>query len=260
MLKRFFRDAQSVATSRHVTCLALVEAMQEPGCALCRLQRQKSQRYVASLLNTAVSDVEQRDAWRHAKGFCSWHASMATELPHSAGSLAILYDDVLNHEIKQLARVLTSRPALRRWIPYSGRRFVRRMRRWLQAWQQHRLCPACHLWHAQEPLYIAVLLDNWQEPKLAAAFAQSGGLCWAHTRRVAAQGMAHAHIQAFLEAQQARLQELQADLQEFIRKLDYRFAHHPYGSEADAWQRAMALFTSASGCPGNAGPTSPPEA
>jgi hypothetical protein len=51
--------------------------------------------------------------------------------------------------------------------------------------------------------------------------------------------MRHAHLQAVLTVQQAHLQTLQDELQAFIRKLDYRFAHQPYGREADAWRRMV---------------------
>src|SRR5215510_10119490 len=41
-----------------------IEALQTPGCALCHMAQRKSQRYVETLLNEAVTDVDQRDAWR----------------------------------------------------------------------------------------------------------------------------------------------------------------------------------------------------
>ena len=49
-------------------------------------------------------------------------------------------------------------------------------------------------------------------------------------------------LQAVLAAQQVHLQRLQDELHEFIRKLDYRLARQPYGREADAWRRAVALY------------------
>ncbi|MHB1652561.1 MAG: DUF6062 family protein [Desulfitobacteriaceae bacterium] len=36
-----------------------------------------------------------------------------------------------------------------------------------------------------------------------------------------------------------RLTELRAELQEFIRKQDYRYSHEPLGKEKDAWKHAM---------------------
>jgi hypothetical protein len=47
---------------------------------------------------------------------------------------------------------------------------------------------------------------------------------------------------------------LHGELGEFIRKQDYRFAHEAYGSEADAWQRAIALLVGMNGEPDAARP------
>jgi hypothetical protein len=67
----------------------------------------------------------------------------------------------------------------------------------------------------------------------------------------------HAHLQNVLAAQQVHLQRLQGDLQEFIRKLDYRLARQPYGREADAWQRVVALYVGVCSGQGNAGKDAP---
>ncbi len=94
---------------------------------------------------------------------------------------------------------------------------------------------------------MTVLLDDWHQPTLTMAFAQSGGLCLPHMARLMAHGANHANLPAWLTAQQERLQTLQAELREFIRKQDYHFAHASYGSEADAWQRVVALFVGTGG-------------
>jgi hypothetical protein len=257
MLKRLVSRSSRLTASRSLIRLALVEALQAPECALCHLAWHQSQRYVDTLLNEAITDVDQRDAWRRARGLCSWHAWMATQTPHSAGSLAILYADVLHHDVTRLAALATPEPVApgrpwRRW-----RRLAKRRQDWLATWQYSQPCPVCRLWLEQERLYIDVLLDTWHEPELAPAFAASRGLCWPHTLRLVEQGASHAHLPAVLTAQLACLQALQHELQEFIRRLDYRFAHQPYGRAADAWRRAMALYVGAHGGPGNTRPSTP---
>jgi hypothetical protein len=232
----------------------LIEILPQRGCGFCYLARVKSQRYVETLLDTAVIDVARRDAWRAAKGLCPWHAGMALEVPQSASSLAILYEDVLDHELRHLAR-LTASEASTRWLRARYRqRLAQRLQRWLRAWQQRDLCPVCRLWQTYEQLCMAVLLDDWHNPALMQAFTQSSGLCLPHTVRLVTHGMAHRHLVAFLAAQQARLQTVHGELRAFIRKQDYRFAHEAYGSEADAWQRVMALLVGINGEPGTARP------
>jgi hypothetical protein len=166
---------------------------------------------------------------------------MALHIPHSAGSLAILYDDLLRHELAQLASLSSPGPARRRW-PWRHH-IAQRLGRWLQEWQYRSACQACTLWQEHEQLYSMVLLDTWTTAGFSQAFATSTGLCWPHLLRVVEHGLTHPNLPAVLVAQQACLQALQHDLQEFIRKLDYRFARQRYGREADAWQRVVRLYT-----------------
>jgi hypothetical protein len=251
MLKRLLSAFSPDTTANKLLRLDWIEALQTPGCALCHMAQRKSQRYVETLLNEAVTDVDQRDTWRAARGLCHWHAWMATETPHSGGSLAILYADVLHRDLEHLAVLTAAVPATRRWR--SQRSLAQRLQGWLRSWRQQRPCPVCCLWREQERLYLHVLLDDWQEPGLAQAFAASSGLCWRHTLHLVEQGRQHAHVQAVLTAQQVHLQRLQDELHEFIRKLDYRLARQPYGREADAWRRVIALYAGGTGWAGQRG-------
>ena len=65
------------------------------------------------------------------------------------------------------------------------------------------------------------------------------------------------HLPAVLAAQQVHLQKLQEELNEFIRRLDYRLARQPYGREADAWRRVVALYVGVRGGQGSAGQDGP---
>lgn len=245
MLNRLINRTSAQPTARNVLRQELIDALKYPGCALCQLAQHKSQRYIETLLDTAVIDVEQRDDWRHAKGFCAWHAHMALSLPQSSSSLAILYEDLLRHEMAQVVPLIRSE-LMSRWRFGRSRRALRqRIQHWLRAWRQPRVCPVCRLWQEQEQLCLSVLLDNWLDPELAQAFGQSDGLCVPHTARLIAQGSHHARLPAILAAQQEHMQALHDDLREFIRKQDYRFAHEPFGREANAWQRVVALLVGA---------------
>src|SRR5262245_4706902 len=255
MLKRLLAPFSPDTTANRLLSLDWIEALQTPGCALCHLGQRKSQRYVETLLNEAVTDVDQRDTWREARGLCHWHAWMATEMPHSGGSLAILYADVLCHDLEQLAALTATASATRRWR--SRRSLAHRLQGWLRSRRHQRPCPVCDLWREQERLYLYVFLDDWQEPGLAQAFTASSGLCWRHTLRLVEQGKQHMHLQAVLAAQQVHLQRLQDELHEFIRKLDYRLARQPYGREADAWRRVVTLYVGVRGGQGSEGQDAP---
>lgn len=240
ILQRLFPVARADG-SHHLLRDEFIETLQQPDCALCVLARNKSQRYIEALLDTAVMDVEHRDAWRLAKGLCPAHAYMTIEMSQRSASLAILYEDVLGHEIAALTPLTAPERSRLGW--HARRRWGQRVRHWLRAWQERMPCSVCQLWQEQERLYIAVLLDDWHDVALTRAFSQSCGLCLPHVARLIAGGATHRHLSAVLAVQHKCFHALHDDLREFLRKQDYRFAHEPYGSDADAWRRAVRLLS-----------------
>jgi hypothetical protein len=236
--RRMFDRRQ--ASSSHLTRQDLIAAMREPGCAFCRLAWRKSLRYVETLLETAVMDVDQRNDWRYTGGFCPVHAEMALTLPHAAGSLAILYEDVLQYEMTGLFDLFTD--ATCSWWQRRRQRMQQRVQQWLQVRQKRAACQVCRTWQTQEHLYWTVLLDGGKDDEMIRTFTQSDGLCFPHTASLLQSYASHAHLPVVLAAQQQCLQRLHGELSAFIRKQDYRFAHEPYGQEADAWKRVMACL------------------
>ncbi|WP_089719758.1 DUF6062 family protein [Candidatus Entotheonella palauensis] len=234
--RRLFNRRQ--APSTNLIRQELVEAMQEPGCALCGLAQQKSSRYVETLLETAVMDVDQRDDWRYAGGFCQLHAEMALTIPNAAGSLAILYEDVLQYEMAGLPDLEVNRS----WWQRHRQGVKRRVQQWLYKRQERAGCPVCRTWQTQEHLYWAVLLDDGDQDDVMRVFIESDGLCIPHTVSLIEFGSTHIHLPAVLAAQRQCLQHLHGHVKAFIRKQDYRFVHEPYGEEADAWQRVVACL------------------
>ncbi len=218
----------------------LIEAIREAGCPLCKLAQRKCLRYVETLLETAIMDVDQRDDWRYAGGFCPTHADMALTLPNAPGSLAILYEDVLQYEMAALSKLLPG--ATLSWWQRRGKEVKPRVQNWLHARQQRSGCPICRTWQTQEHLYWAVWLDHGDNGAVMDVFTQSGGLCMSHTVSLLQFGAAHQHLPAVLAAQCQCLQRLHGDVKTFIRKQDYRYVRESYGDEADAWQRVVACL------------------
>jgi hypothetical protein len=132
-------------TANKLLRLDWIEALQTPGCALCHMGQRKSQRYVETLLNEAVTDVDQRDTWREARGLCHWHAWIATETPHSAGSVAILYADVLHCDLEHLAALTAAVPTTRRWL--SQRSLAQRLQGLLRADYTMLRADTCEMTH-----------------------------------------------------------------------------------------------------------------
>jgi hypothetical protein len=95
----------SDTTANKLLRLDWIEALQTPGCALCHMSSAQKPALCRNAAERGGYRCDQRDSWRELWGLCHWHAWMATETPHSAGSLAILYADVLRHDFEHLAEL-----------------------------------------------------------------------------------------------------------------------------------------------------------
>lgn len=77
---------------------------------------------------------------------------------------------------------------------------------------------------------------------LVQRFRNSSGLCLPHFRMALEEAEDRKAVETLIEVQRARMTALLAELEEYLRMHDYRYAHEPYGSEKDSWLRALKLF------------------
>ena len=75
-----------------------------------------------------------------------------------------------------------------------------------------------------------------------AALAASDGLCLPHLRRALELVRTESAFESLLAVTRERLLELQSELDEFIRKHDYRFQSEGFDSEGDSWLRAIGII------------------
>jgi hypothetical protein len=100
-------------------------------------------------------------------------------------------------------------------------------------------CPACEIAEDEARRTGDVLRSNLGEAEIEQAYRLAGGLCLPHLREVL--GRARGRETATLRSWQlAACRDLRGQLDELIRKHDYRFQGEPIGAEGDAWVRAVA--------------------
>ncbi|MGC1375177.1 MAG: DUF6062 family protein [Anaerolineales bacterium] len=83
--------------------IAFVEACNQPGCPLCRIEHDAVLKYIAGLFHEQVNDFNLRDRLRDSLGFCPIHAYFVVdELPGNALGIAILYQDLIKFAMHHL--------------------------------------------------------------------------------------------------------------------------------------------------------------
>jgi len=217
---------------RDSTAFEVREALGETGCPVCRLAVRSVGRWLASVAYEQVNDIALRTELRAARGFCNVHAHRWLRDVHSVLGTAIVYQDLLRAGLRELDGVTAGRGGLWRALrgPASS--------------DTAGDCPACRMQTEAEERYLSALLATLAvEPE---ALDMSEGVCLRHTRAALRSGRPGAER----IAQQTRtvMERLLAQLDEVIRKEDYRFRHEPRTEdERTANARAISAVAGADG-------------
>ncbi len=228
----------------------LVEALRQPGCAVCRLKIDSADGFVESLLYEGVTDPDRRHTLRESQGYCFEHAWSLERTGASLGT-AIITQDLLQRAVKAVDEARFEAEGA--WSRHRVRSLLRREQaEGANAALSERLgphiqCPACLWSDNMERLFVEDLLKYLLEEKgLLGTFEASDGLCLPHFRRALGLVRDEEVYLALIRAQQVVWERLIDDLGEFVRKNDHRFQHERMGKrEGDAWLRAISTMVGA---------------
>ncbi|MCL4534680.1 MAG: DUF6062 family protein [Bacteroidetes bacterium] len=209
---------------RDTTYFELYDALGQPGCPICWLESRAEQRYVQTLLREGVNDPDARERIRQTGGFCPEHARLLIDEGDALGS-AIICQNLVRHLLDSLQVVQSSRkPRQSAMLMPQG------------------ICVACAAGDQSAGRYLRALLQCASSPEISSRLEGGDGLCLPHLRQAAQVCSDYRAMQALAATQSEVLRRLEEELAEFIRKKDYRFAHEPYGHEADSWMRALRML------------------
>lgn len=204
-----------------------VSTLPPPSCALCRLVARSVERALKAFFAEFVNDPGAREALRRARGFCTQHTILLAALGDSL-AIAILYADLADQ-------------TRMRWQSESS--LSARWKRGLGKTKGDLApCPACTATAEATERYAGALAAGLAQETVWQALEASPGLCVAHIEEVAVRATPTAAIRLRKQADE-RLATLQAELEEIIRKNDYRLRGEAWGPEKDAWLRALVFLT-----------------
>jgi hypothetical protein len=216
----------------------LLEALSQEGCPICQLGQRVAEQYLDRLLYENVNDPGLRERIRAARGLCHRHAWALAEIRGGSLGIALIYRDVLHAVLQETARDAGDERRFLSWPLPSPEGAAQAERLMPQG-----PCPACAQQEEMERIYLHELLRHLDDPRLRQAYLASAGVCLPHLRRALRLMEGDAQRQALLDVQRAIWQRLLAELDEFIRKNDYRFRGEGFGPEGDSWLRALASIS-----------------
>jgi len=224
----------------------VIENSDLPGCPVCRWSNTSIERQLKGLIFDSVNDVDTRLGIRKSLGFCHEHAWQLPEAGDSAPlGIAFIYRDVLNTINKSLDKVNHSpskASILKSKImgssdddtSFKNKSIAKNM-------VAGAPCPACVRKKEMGDLAITAVVDTLaeQDERMVEALKKSDGLCHPHLRQSLDTAPNQFTFDMLVQIHQEKLANLIAELDEFIRKNDYRFQHEGFGDESDSWRRGM---------------------
>lgn len=213
---------------RHAGEHHLIEAFGQPGCPVCRLSTEAVDAYLTSVCYEQVNDLDLREQLRSAGGFCRPHAERFIKQRLGQLAAAIVYRDVLNTARKRLASGWTGRGrSMLAGLFGRGRPSVRTIPK----------CPGCEVEAEAENRYLSTLRNRLRDATVRAKYQAGDGLCLPHIDQALQTDDPGA--EALAEAAVEMLGVIVADLDEYIKKHDYRFHSAVWDGGEDTPERAV---------------------
>jgi len=205
-----------------IASIYLFEALEKPGCPICRLVESAERKVIENILYEYVNDPGVRGEIRRSWGLCTHHAWLFLRLalsPETAGMLgaAIIYEDVVSELIERLSRGE---------VPLDDVD-----------------CPVCRAARETEDIYVAEFTRCYNESQgFRSLYAQSPAILCRHHLALVLQGLGEEARNALLEQQRAKLMDVRKRLESLINKHDYRSKEPITRREQEAlWEAVEAL-------------------
>jgi hypothetical protein len=184
-----------MAVDKHINFFELEKAAGKTGCPLCRIVKDRAERYIDNMLFEHVSDRAFRKAHRLAGGFCNEH-SRNLESFRDGLAVAILGRDVLEERLDS----------------FKSRK----------PWRRRERCPICAERDRIETEYLGFLAgaggESPEEQELRRIFTKSEGLCAPHYGKLLEFRKAPAWI---VEFQDRKFADLKRRIDQFIELSAY---------------------------------------
>lgn len=225
-----------------------IEACGQDGCPLCRMEQTTVEKALKGLFFELTNDIQLREQLRTSFGFCREHARLTFE--HGKGDalgISIIYHDVITNILRKLPNPAQAGLAGGRLTGLLGRLprgLAEQISAAISALTPQRRCMLCHHEEETRQAAVKVLAGSMRDEQFQRALERSEGLCLAHLRLVLEAVPDAESYAALLAISRAQMEALDAELAEFIRKNDYRFRDEGFGSEGDAWKRALNKISS----------------
>jgi uncharacterized protein DUF6062 len=222
---------------RDATAFEVRDALREHGCAICRLTARSVHNAIRSIAYEQINDIALRADLRQSSGFCNRHAHQWLKEAHSVLGTALIYRDVLQSALRELAS----------GAPARGR--LRGLKRLGAGEPARDGCVLCRTQREAEARYLealAAVVGGGGGGGGVDSESIANGLCRRHVLALVRSG--GGGLEAVVARTRAEVETMIRELDEVIRKEDYRFRHETRSEgERTVPARAIAWAAGAEG-------------
>jgi len=212
---------------KHTPYFNFLDALKEQGCAVCFLIRKNTQKFMDDFLYESVNDPGLRKEIKESAGFCSRHAWQIQKFGDGFG-LGIIYEYLIQLVLEKLKAVDGSAASIKALLKELNKDE-----------KAKNSCIFCKQERDVEGRYIAIFLENSDDPETKFAYKNSSGLCLFHLNLAIKKCKNKKFVTEIINIEAAKFVSLIAEVKEFHRKHDYRFSKEKIGKEGDSWIRAI---------------------
>lgn len=216
----------------------LLDAFAESGCPICRLGLRSVDRFLDAMNYDSVNDPAFREQLNGARGFCNMHAYQWLENAFVLGT-AEIYRDIISRIAEDLRGLHQHAPGMAERLssllgsPAEGSRPG-------PASAATASCPACAHLAETEAVLTRTLVQELGDAEFRERYEQSSGLCRPHLGPALDAAPSAAVFDTLRDAAVRQEETLVRQMDEIIRKHDYRYRDEVAGEERGAAHRAVA--------------------
>jgi len=232
--------------------LNLKDEMHQEGCPLCRCFLRAETGFLRSLDWENINEVGTRMRLTQSLGACRRHAQQMLQMEVAAWETplgnGILYEGLTKAVSCRLqeTRSLAEKQSRRGWARRLLARLVgrgKRSERLERPLTPEEICRICKVGQESVRLHAETLLEMLAYPEYQALYERSQGVCLPHLRLLCQVAQPGPGLQYLLQQSARRLESLETDLSEYLRKQSYQYHHEPVSEgERTAIARALAFF------------------
>ncbi len=205
---------------------------EKEGCPICHYGRLAGRKYLDGVMYESVNDFGLRERLVKNMGFCAFHSQEMLTFPGAKLGAAIIEQAMLKEALRRVHGTAAARNSL----------FSRGNNTPATSVPDRNSCPACQHEQAAERRAIEELIAHWDD-EWEALLEKSGGLCFNHLMQ-ALRRAPKARGRTLKTMHERLWQDTIAQLDEFIRKQDYRFRDEAISEEEGiASRRTIAILT-----------------